>query len=134
MHLDAPSGQPPELIEIAKAIEKRRGPRISPAGCVGRFGEPERLTRLERIAEPPIECLDPVCAGEEVLGKGRLGGCLRCGSHGGATLRRRSVRVIRKAIELGSGGLENVFGFDNAPREPNGSKRNSFSDAAGAKD
>ena len=86
MHLDAPFGQPPELIEIAKAIEKRRGPWISPASCVGCFGEPERFTRLEFIAETRIECLDPVCAGEEILGKSRLGGCLRCGSHGGTTL------------------------------------------------
>ena len=134
MHLDAPFGQSPELIEITKAIEKCRRPWIAPASCVGCFGEPERFTRFESIAEARIKCLDPVWPGKEIRGKSSRGGCLRCGSHGCAALRRRSVRVIGEAIEPGAGGLENVFSLDNAPREPNGKERNSFSRAAGAKD
>src|SRR5947209_518143 len=112
MHLDAPFGQPPELIEITKAIEKRQSPWISPASCVGCFGKPERFTRLECIAKARIKRLDPVCAGEEILGESRPSGCLRCGSHGGATFRCRSVRMIGEAIELGSGDFKNVFRLD----------------------
>src|SRR5690349_5648759 len=112
MHLDAPFGQPPELIEITKAVEKRGGPWIAPASCVGCFGEPERFTRLERIAEARIKCLNAVWAGEEILGQSRLGGCLRCGSHGRATFRCRSIRVIGEAIELGPSCLQNVFRLD----------------------
>src|SRR5581483_186322 len=87
MHLDAAFGKPPELVEITKAIKKRRSPWTAPASCVGCFGEPKRFTRLVFIAKVRIKCLDAVWAGEEILGKSRLGGCLGCGSHGRATLR-----------------------------------------------
>src|SRR6478752_111724 len=134
MHLHAPSGQAPELIEIAKAIEKRRCPGISAASGVGRFGEPERFARLEFVAEPAVKSLDCICAGKKILRKSRVGSSLRCGSHRGTPFRRRSVRMIREAIEAGSGGLKNVFSLHNTPRESDGSEGNSFPNAAGTKD
>src|SRR5690348_2069925 len=60
--LDAASSQSAHLIEITKAVEKCRSPRISATSSIGSFRKPHRFTGFESVAETRIELFDPVGA------------------------------------------------------------------------
>src|SRR5205814_6779695 len=90
-------------------------PTDPPAGGVGCFGDPQRFAWLELIAKTCIKCLDAIYSEEPLLRKRRAGSCCCRGLDRRASFRNRSVRMVRKHIEHGSSGLQQILCLEHAP-------------------
>src|SRR5436190_12221726 len=91
-------GEATKLVEVAESVQERVRPWVAAACRVGGFRVPKRLSRLELVAELPVESQGLVGAPEPLLRERCVGRGLL--PHGRTALRRGAVVVIREGVDV----------------------------------